>query len=173
MAYSSITTIVMFSLLWIVNPVTAGGVIELYQDERKELSFELKDLDNRLHTLEEYRGKVVLVNFWASWCTPCIKEMPAMQRLSDIMDGRPLEIVAISVSERRNPVWRILQRLDVDFTILLDQDGETFNRWQARVLPTSYLIDAAGLIRYKAVGPLEWDGVEVISIIEKLMEEQP
>ncbi len=78
-----------------------------------------------------------------------------MQRLSDIMDGRPLEIATIGVSERRNPVQRILQRLDVDFTILLDQDGQTFNRWQARVLPTSYLIDAAGLIRYKALDPME------------------
>jgi len=173
MTQSSIATLGILSILWLLNPVMAAGVIDPYQNEGNALSFTLKDLDNTPHKLEDYRGKVVLVNFWASWCSPCIREMPGMQRLSDIMEGRPFEIVAISVSERRKTVQHMLQRLDLDFTVLLDPDGKTFNEWRASMLPTSYLIDTTGRIHYKAQGPMEWDEEDLVSIVEKLMPGQP
>lgn len=163
----------MLSALWMANAVIAAGAIEPYQDETSVRSFTLNDLDNASHSLENYRGRVVLVNFWASWCTPCIREMPGMQRLSDMMDGRPFDVVAINVSEGKKAAQRIQRYQKIRFTILLDPDGKAFGDWQANMLPTSYLVDSAGRIRYKALGPLEWDEDEQVSIIESLMPDQP
>ena len=115
MPLRSIATIAL-AALWMANPVAASGVIKPYQGEISAPAFTLKDLDDVPHSLEDYRGKVLLVNFWASWCSPCIREMPGMQRLSSIMDERPFDIVAISVSERKNTVQRAIQRHKLDST---------------------------------------------------------
>jgi thiol-disulfide isomerase/thioredoxin len=132
-------------------------------------SLELPDLGGQRHTLDAYRGQVVLVNFWASWCAPCLVEMPSMQRLKTAMAGRPFDILAVNVKESKSKAWRFKKLLNVSFTTLLDSDGAASEAWDVNFYPTSYLIDGAGQIRYSAYGAIKWDDDETLQLIEGLM----
>ncbi len=135
-------------------------------------NFSLPDQKGQLHTLVDYRNKVVLVNFWASWCTPCLLEMPGMQRLSNIMNDENFEILTINTSDTPRRIQETLKRLQVNLIVLQDQDSTTFKAWNGNVLPTSYLLDYNGLVRYRVVGPMEWDNADVIVKIKKLIKSQ-
>ena len=116
----------------------------------------LKDLQGATHDLANYRGKVVLVNFWATWCAPCRDEMPSMQHLKRKLAGRPFEVLAINLAESENKVSDFLRRYPLDFTILLDRNSEARRDWKVKVLPTSFVIGPDGRIRYSVVGELDW-----------------
>ena len=131
----------------------------------------LPDLDGRMHRLEDYRGKVVLVNFWATWCPPCVHEMPSMQRLKERMAGKPFAILAVDMGESEFQVREFLKQVPVDFTILMDGDGATLKTWRVRAFPTSYVVDAEGRIRYGLFGAKEWDDADAVAKITALMAE--
>ncbi len=95
------------------------------------------DLAGVSRTLAEYRGKVVLLNFWASWCPPCLREMPSLERLRVKMAGRPLAIVALDSAETADEVSAYLARMQLGFPILLDPDGSNTRRWKVFALPSS------------------------------------
>ena len=158
-------------LIWLSNPVLAEGALETYHNAAEFAAFELEDVNGHIHRLSDYQGKVVLVNFWASWCPPCIQEIPSMQRLAKSLHNKPFEIVAINVSEQKQRVLYQSKRINMTFTVVLDTEGKTFQHWQAKILPTSFIVDRKGRIRYLAQGPLEWDSDEVSAIIEKLLIE--
>lgn len=130
---------------------------------------DLQDLNQQAHSLSNYRDKVVLVSFWASWCTPCVTEMPGMQRLADSLKDQPFMILAVNVSEPENRIQEFLRRMNLRLTVLMDREGDTMRAWHGKVLPTSFLVDRAGSVRYRASGPLEWDSEEVRKIIEGLI----
>ena len=98
----------------------AGGELLQYRDNRPLPALELPDLGGRPHRLSDYRGQVVLVNFWASWCPPCLAEMPSMQRLSEALKGRPFKILAVNLEESKSTVWKFRKLLNVSFSTLLD-----------------------------------------------------
>ena len=116
----------------------------------------LKDLQGATHDLANYRGKVVLVNFWATWCEPCRDEMPSMQQLKHKLAGRPFEVLAINLAESENKVNDFLRRFPLDFTIVLDHNSEARRDWKVKVLPTSFVIAPDGSIRYSVIGDLNW-----------------
>jgi thiol-disulfide isomerase/thioredoxin len=128
----------------------------------------LKDLSGGSHDLSAYRGKVVLVNFWASWCPPCRAEMPSMQRLKQIMTGRPFVILGVGSGEEASDFAKFLDVVKVDFTVLPDPDNAVTKRWKVYGLPTSFLLDAEGRVRYALTGPTEWDEKETLLLIESL-----
>lgn len=161
----------LFVVLCLSNPLLAGGTLEAVHDKENIASFELEGVDGKIHLLSDYQGKVLLVNFWASWCSGCIQEIPSMQRLEKSLTGHPFEIVAINVSEQKQGVIRRLKRINMTFTVLFDAKGKTFKQWQAKILPTSFIIDKKGHIRYLVQGPLEWDSDEISTVIEKLIPE--
>jgi thiol-disulfide isomerase/thioredoxin len=132
-----------------------------------------QDLAGVPKTLADYRGKVVLLNFWASWCPPCLREMPSMERLRVKMAGRPLEIVALNSAEAPEEVNAYLARMKLGFPILLDPDGSNTKRWKVFALPTTFMLDAEGRVRYVLTGPTEWDEGEALGIIESLLAELP
>jgi thiol-disulfide isomerase/thioredoxin len=136
-------------------------------------ALEARDLKGVAHALAGYRGKVVLLNFWASWCPPCLREMPSLERLRVNMTGRPLEIVALDSAETAGDVQDYLSRMKLGFTILLDPDGSATRRWKVFALPTSFLLDAEGRVRYVLTGPTEWDEGEALKVIESLLAEVP
>ncbi len=129
------------------------------------------DLKGAPKTLADYRGKVVLLNFWASWCPPCLREMPSMERLRLKMAGRPLAIVALDSAETADEVNGFLSRMKLGFPILLDPDGSNTKRWKVFALPTTFLLDAEGRLRYVLTGPTEWDEGEALAVIESLLAE--
>src|SRR5512139_2341588 len=136
-------------------------------------ALQVQDLQGVAKTLADYRGKVVLVNFWASWCPPCLREMPSLERLRVKMAGRPLEIVALDSAETAEEVSAYLSRMKLGFPILLDPDGRNTRRWKVFALPTSFLLDAEGRVRYVLTGPTEWDEGEALRVIEALLAEVP
>ena len=160
----------LFACFFLISTVYAGGSLAPYPNTTAAPEFELRDLHKQPHRLSEYRGKVVLVNFWASWCVPCVTEMPGMQRLADTLKDQPFEILAINVSDSENRIHEFLRRMGLRLTILMDLDGEAFKAWQGKVLPASFLLDRSGRIRYQVIGPLEWDGDEAGKIIEELLQ---
>ena len=165
----TINSIILFVIICLSNPVTAG--LETVEDNKNIASFELKSIDGQLHQLSDYQGRVVLVNFWASWCPPCIQEIPAMLRLEKSFLNRPFEVIAINVEEQKRKVIYQAKRNNMSFIVLLDTQSKTFKQWQAKILPTSFIVDKKGHIRDIAKGPLEWDSDEIIAIIEKLLME--
>lgn len=120
----------------------------------------------------DYRGKVVLVNFWASWCLPCLQEMPSMKILSDKLDDKDFALLTLNTSDSSRRIRETLKRLHLELTVLQDNKGETVKAWQVKVLPTSFLLDRNGDVRYKIVGPMEWDDADVILKIKQLIQSQ-
>jgi peroxiredoxin len=134
--------------------------------------FTLGDMQGATHTLSEYRGKVVMLNFWATYCGPCIKEMPSMQRLSEKMAGKPFTILAVDMAEEAADIEAFLAKhqIKVDFPLLLDPDGEVVEQWMISAVPTTFILDRSGTIRYALYGGLEWDNDEVIATLDGLMK---
>ena len=128
----------------------------------------LRDLQGKEHTLADYRGKVVVLNFWATWCDPCREEMPAMQRLQDKLAGK-LAVLAVSYGEGPPRIKDFLSRVPVRFTVLLDRDTAAATAWKVKVLPTTLVIDPDQKIRYVAVGDIGWDTPPVEAEIVKLL----
>jgi len=157
-------------LLWLAAPVLAGE-LEAYPEVGPTPPLALKDLGGKPHILEDYRGQVVLLNFWATWCPPCLIEMPSMQRLKQALPDTPFSILAVNVKESKEKAWRFQRMLNVAFTVLLDKTGQAGEDWNIAVYPTSYLIDPGGHIRYVAYGALDWDSKEVIALIKELSNE--
>ena len=116
----------------------------------------LRDVDGRAYRLEDYRGKVVLVNFWATWCEPCRDEMPSMQRLRDSLAGRPFEVLAVNLGEPPSRIRAFLEKVPLEFPVLLDGDTATAKAWKARILPASFVVGPDGAIRYSHLGELDW-----------------
>ena len=163
---------VLLMNLCIAAPALPAGAVEPYGSTQKQQGFTLPDLDQQLHSLADYKGKVVLINFWASWCTPCITEMPGIQRLSDALKDQSFEILTSNVSDAENRIREFLRRINLNLTVLLDQDGKVFKAWHGKVLPASYLVDGNGEIRYRVIGPMEWDSEDARKIIETLIKNQ-
>jgi len=130
----------------------------------------LKDISGKTHDLKSYRGKVVLVNFWATWCPPCREEMPSMQRLKEKMAGRDFVMLGINSAEPPDEVGRFLELIKVDFPILYDPKGHITKRWKVYGLPTSFLVDKEGKVRYTLTGTKEWDEKEAVSLIESMLQ---
>lgn len=169
---SLLNKIILFVVLFLSNPAISGGILEAVHGEENIAAFELEGIDKQIYRLSDYQGKVVLVNFWASWCSPCLREIPSMLSLEKSLQNQPFEIVAINVAEQKKKVKYQAKFVNMTFTVLLDPKSKTFKQWQAKILPTSFILDKKGHIRYIAQGPLEWDSdIEVSAAIEKLLLE--
>jgi thiol-disulfide isomerase/thioredoxin len=118
-------------------------------------------------------GQVTLVNFWATWCPPCIHEIPSMNRLAAAYPPGTFEIVSVNFKEDPAHVSDFLKRVDVAFPVLLDRDGEAATRWKVFAFPSSFLVDRAGRIRYSVNTAIEWDSAETRAVIDRLVREPP
>jgi len=130
---------------------------------------ELQDLQGKQHRLADYRGKVVLVNFWATWCEPCREEMPSIDRLRTILKDRPFVVLAVNVGESARIAGDFAQKVPVGFPLLLDRDAKVTKAWGARILPATYVVGADGRLAYSYLGALDWASPEVRRLIEGLM----
>ncbi len=131
----------------------------------------LTDIDGREWRLEGLRGEVVLLNFWATWCPPCVEEIPSLGRLGHRLSGKPFRVISVDVGQEAAEVRRFLDMVPAAFPVLLDPDGSVTGPWKIRAFPTSFLIDSQGRLRYGYFGALEWDSDEVVEVIEGVLDE--
>lgn len=129
----------------------------------------LSDLQGKRHRLEDYRGKVVLVNFWATWCAPCREEMPSIGRLKSALAGRPFEVLAVNLAEPEARIRAFIAQVPMAFPVLLDHDMNVAKAWGARALPATYIIGPDGRIRYHYRGELDWSKESVRKRISGLL----
>jgi len=162
-------SVFLLLMLLAFSTVQAGELMEYQGDALPD--FSLSDMQGRQHRLSDYRGKVVMVNFWATYCGPCIKEMPSMQRLKEKLGEKPFAILAVDMAEEKSAVEAFLQKHDikVNFPILLNPEGDVVESWMITAVPTTFIIDPEGTIRYALFGGIEWDKPDVIETINGLM----
>jgi peroxiredoxin len=134
-------------------------------------ALELASLDGQAQRLEDYRGRVLLVNFWATWCAPCLEEMPSIERLRRSLDARRFAVLAVNVGEGPRVAGDFAKKMDLGFNFLLDRDMKASKAWGARVLPATFIVDPDGKVRYSHYGAIDWSGAEVRKAIATLVVE--
>lgn len=135
--------------------------------------FALKDLEGKTQRMSDYKGRVVLVNFWATWCPPCRREMPSMERLYQKLKGEPFMVLAPDQYENFDLVFSFTGQLEPapTFPIMLDPKSTASKTWKVKGLPTSFIVDKQGRIAYRAVGGREFDHPEIEKTIRALIAE--
>ncbi len=128
-------------------------------------------LDGRPAGLRALRGRVVLVQFWASWCEPCREELPALARLRTRLDGRPFAILSVNLGEGRARVETFLHALHVDLPVLLDPGRRAGEAWGVKGLPMAFLVDATGRVRSQVFGECDWTAGSLAAALESLLRE--
>ena len=131
--------------------------------------FSLPALAGETVALSQFKGKVVFLNFWATWCGPCRAEMPSMETLYSSYREKGLEILAVNCAENRQEVSAFMQEYGFSYTALLDEDGKVSTSYGIQAIPTSYLIDRDGMIVARIVGSINWDTPEIFAAIESLL----
>ena len=129
----------------------------------------LRDLAGQPVQLSDFKGKVVLVNFWATWCAPCIEEMPSMQRLRDKLGVAGFEVLAVNYQEGAARINDFLKKRPLNLNILRDHDGSVRTGWGVRVFPTSFVVDSDQRIRYTVTGDVDWTSSKVENQIRELL----
>ena len=133
--------------------------------------FTFKDQSGKEVSLSQLRGKVVLVNFWATWCPPCLDEMPSMQQLQRRMANKPFDLLALSVDNSWEPVNRFMKDNGFTLPVYADFDKRISTLYGTHMWPETYIVDKKGKIAYKVVGPKDWTSPEVLKFLDVLVAE--
>jgi thiol-disulfide isomerase/thioredoxin len=133
---------------------------------------ELKDLNGNTHRLADYRGNVVLINFWATWCEPCREEMPSIQQLKNKLAGKPFVVLAVNVAESEARIADYLGKQRFDFIVLHDRNSEAMKAWRVKGLPASFVVARDGRVRYSYIGEFDWATSRVVKVLADLLQPQ-
>ena len=167
-------TSVLFTLSLIISAAVYAREPEPVGGGGETPALRLPDLAGKPVDLKDFKGQVVLVNFWATWCPPCREEMPSIWKLLNEFQGRPFRVIAVNMSETKAEVNAFLpEAMKRDFTILMDRDSSSIQHWSVPAFPTTYIIDKRGKLRYRMVGPAEWDSYDNKQLIAKLLAQSP
>jgi len=135
-------------------------------------SFSLQDLGGTQISLSDFKGKVVLLNFWATWCSPCRREIPSLERLYQLRKDKGFEILAVSVDRTSlSKVASFVANYQISFPVLVNLQGDVGQRYWTRAIPTSFLLDKKGVIRWKVQGAIKWDDAYVLTKVDQLLSE--
>lgn len=154
------------------SPVFAGSDWKKFSTPggQAPMPLVLSDVAGQPIDLASFKGEVVLVNFWASWCEPCRDEMPSLNRLHRQLKGKDFRILAVNIGEGKPRIKQFLKRIPVDFTVLRDADSEVMKAWRVRMLPATFLIDKNGMLRFQLVGDANWDDPKMQAPILELLK---
>ena len=151
----------------------AAQVKELVKLKKPRLApgFLLKDQDGEIFKHDDYKGQVLLLNFWATWCPPCVEEIPSMNNLQNRYDEQKFKIVSINYREAQKQLREFSEKIPVDFPVLFDHDGKVSLQWNVFSLPSSFVIDKKGYIRFSANRAIDWDTQTSWNAIDLLLAE--
>jgi peroxiredoxin len=168
--------LIRLGIVVVVLAAGAAGFVWLQQHKGYALkvgepapAFELKTLDGTTTSLASLRGRVVLLNLWASWCPPCLQEMPSLEQLHQKMKGEGLVIVGVSVDEQPKAIRDVIAKTPVTFMILHDPESATAAAYRTTGYPETFLIDRDGVLRETFVGPKEWETPAITEAIRSLL----
>lgn len=130
----------------------------------------LKDLNGQQISLSDFRGKIVFINFWTTWCLACVIEMPSMEKLHQKFKDKDFVMVAINLQESASKIKQFYKEYKLTFTTLLDKTGDVGAGMGIRSIPTTFILDKNGRMIGKALGPREWEGKKSIALFEYLTE---
>ncbi len=146
----------------------SGQALTPLADRPPAPELDLHDMDGARHRMSDYLGRVVIVNFWATWCPPCREEMPSMQRAYEQLRGEGIEMLAINIGEDEDTLFAFTADYPVEFPLLLDLDSATIQRWPVKGLPTTFVVDPEGRLAYRAIGGRAWDDSDLLATLRAL-----
>lgn len=159
--------VLLASLVWFT---ASAGELKPYAGDPVPPPLRLQDLRGASHDLDSLRGKVVVVNFWASWCAPCRQEMPSLWRMQKALRNPALVVVAVNVGDREPVIRAVLPAaIQRDFLVLMDPSRVAYRDWRIRAFPATYVIDTRGRIRYVWYGARQWDNRENLGTMRRLL----
>jgi cytochrome c biogenesis protein CcmG/thiol:disulfide interchange protein DsbE len=150
-------------------PVVRGGTAPSFELPKLTATETPESAEDAKFTLSSLSGRVVLLNFWATWCEPCEREMPAMERLYQALPREEFELIAVAIDDKESDVRAFQERYRLSFPILLDLDQAVYGDYQTMGVPESLLVDRDGRIVERYVGPREWDAAEYVERIRELI----
>jgi peroxiredoxin len=165
-----IVGLTVIGLLFVIG--TQGGRRgTLIREGDRAPEFRLNSLDGRPVSLSSFKGKVVMVHFWATWCPPCVDELPTLDRLFRSMAGPDLEILAVSVDDGgAATVGSFMQRNGLSLPVLLNPDQSVSRAYGTFKFPETYLVDREGIVRRKIIGAADWMSPETVGLIAELLK---
>ena len=132
-------------------------------------SFQLTDTTGKVWLPADFRGRAVLLNFWASWCEPCRAEMPSLQQAAALHGASKLLVLAINFKEKPATALQFAERAGITLPVLLDIDGQAARRWGVRIFPTTLTLDRRGRPQHRVRGELDWTGPAAAKLIASLL----
>ena len=154
-----------------IKKIKSGVDIYLkeYVGNAVPLPINLKDTYGKTITKSNFKDQVTIINFWATWCPPCVEEIPSLNRLNKKMDGLPFELISINYAEDKKTILEFMKKVKVEFPVLLDNNGEFATKWNVITYPSTFVIDKSGEIKYGVNAAIEWDSPEFIKKIQSLL----
>ncbi len=159
--------VLAFGVVWMQSakyePLTVGKVAP---------DFELPNLDDKPVRLSDFRGKVVFLNFWATWCKPCREEMPSMEVLYKNFERDDLVVLAVSIDRvtTKKDIPPFVKSMNLTFPVLVDSWGQTDKRYKLTGVPETYIIDREGVLREKIIGPKDWTVLDNLKVLTGLLK---
>lgn len=167
----SFKTLIAISLLSVLSLAGIDDSLASSDTGKVAPVFELKDLEGKKVSLTDFKGKVILLNFWATWCAPCKAEMPSLENLYSNLKSKGLVVIGVAVDNSEKTVSSFIKEKGITFPILLDKGKEvSFDDYGVIGLPVTFLIDKKGIIVDKVFGERQWDSVEIKEKIKRLLE---
>jgi len=140
-----------------------------YRAHPQPRSISLRSADDRHIQINDYKGRVSVINFWATWCRPCREEIPSLNRLRKLMQGKPFQLISINYAESAATIKTFLKQVKVEYPVLLDNEGEISAKWNVIAYPSTFVIGSDGKIHYGVNAAIDWDAPEVVQALESLM----
>ncbi len=167
--YKSVLRLTIFiGILFFASSGFAEQSLTKLTDPQMAPDFSLMDMDGEKHQLSDYKGKTLIVNFWATWCPPCREEMPSMERAWNKIKNENIVMLAINVGEDEDTIFTFLGDYPATFSILLDESGTLIEQWPVKGLPTTFIVSPEGKLVYRAIGGREWDDDTLLDQVRQL-----
>ena len=154
-----------------LDQLLADMGVEIFPSSTSQVEIQLQDLNGADVNISDFRGKIVFLNFWATWCPTCVVEMPSMEKLHRKLKDSDFALVTVSIQDSATEVKRFFKQNKLTFTALLDSSGKTVPGFSIRAIPTTLMLDKTGRIIGRVMGPREWDSRESIALFEHLANE--
>ena len=161
---------ILFMALLVFSGQLFATELKPFTADIKTPALVLQDLQGKTHNLDDYKGKIVLLQFWATYCGPCRKEMPSMNIMMKKMGDTPFKILAVNMGESKQEVEKFVSEVKPAFTILMDKEGKSIADWRVFAVPSNFIIGPKGKIRYTLFGGVEWNSDELIAKLKKLSD---